>query len=75
LVVEVVTGSEVPSDILLRRALKCLGRSFGIRCLSIEPIAAPQQKPTSKPAPKPASRTRRAPYDPETLNAFVMPKE
>jgi hypothetical protein len=75
LVVEVVSDSEVPSDILLLRALKCLGRSFGIRCLSIESIAAPPIKPTAKPTPKPPARVRRAPYDPESINAFVMPKE
>jgi hypothetical protein len=75
LIVEVVSDSTIPGDVLLRRALKCLGRSFGIRCMSIEPIAGPPLKSASKPAPKAPARARRAPYDPDTLNAFVMPKE
>ena len=37
--------SDVPSANRLRRGLKCLLRSFGLRCLEVRPLAEPDAKP------------------------------
>ena len=64
--VEVTGNSHVSGDVLLRRALKCLLRSFNVKCLSISPIKAP--------APRRTPRSRKSPgHDPVTLLAFAPP--
>jgi hypothetical protein len=36
--------SGVPADVRLRRALKCLLRAFGFRCLAVEDVPRPQSR-------------------------------
>jgi hypothetical protein len=44
-------GAEPPPEVRLRRALKCLRRHFGLRCVSVveaRPDAAPRRRPAGR---------------------------